>query len=199
MKTTVCEREGCEAALPVAGRGPVPRFCSTCCRVAAHRARRKATEPPQEMTSRRRWVRRSARKVPLQPSGRPALSTSPATWSSYRTVAGSSVGVGLGYVLGPDDGIVCIDLDHCLHGGQLAQWAREVVDRCSGTYIEVSPSGDGLHIFGRAQVVKGRRIVRDGRSVEVYGQGRYIAMTGQRFEDAPAELADLSEVVASLV
>lgn len=199
MTNTVCERSGCGATLPVAGRGPVPRFCSTRCRVAAHRARRAEETLPREMTARRRWVRRDERKAPRTADGGFASVTAPATWTSYRGARAATAGVGLGYVLAEGDGVVCVDLDHCLVDGELAPWAREILDRCPPTFVEVSPSGDGLHIWGRGQLERGRRIRRDGEAVEVYGQGRYVAVTGRRFENCPAQLADLSEAVASLI
>lgn len=125
--------------------------------------------------------------------------SAPSTWSPYRAAAASSHGVGLGFVLAEGDGIVCIDLDHCLDGGRLAPWARRILERCPETFVEVSPSGTGLHIWGRGEVRQGRRIRRaDGAHIEVYGQGRYIAMSEQRYGDCPALLADLSEVVAEL-
>lgn len=150
------------------------------------------------MTTRRRWVRRTARKVPLTVGGRAASSTDPGTWTSYAEARSSKVGIGLGFVLN-GDGVVCVDLDHCLDAaGRLAAWARKILDRMPATFVEVSPSGTGLHIFGRGHVGKGRRIRSAGRAVEVYGRGRYIAVTGRRFEAAPARLADISAVVATL-
>ena len=198
MANTVCERSGCETALPVAGRGPVPRFCSTRCRVAAHRARHSVLSLPVELTGRRRWVRRDGRKAPRTVDGGFASVTAPATWSEHAEAAASKAGVGVGYVLAEGDGIVCIDLDHCLDDGKLAPWARTILDRCPPSFTEVSPGGDGLHVWGLGELERGRRIRRDGAAIEVYGQGRYVAMTGRRFENAPLELADLSEVVASL-
>lgn len=104
----------------------------------------------------------------------------------------------MGYVLA-DDGIVCVDLDHCLDdSGRLAEWAREIMDMMPATFTEVSPSGTGLHIFGRGRVDRGRRVRSGGRSIEVYDRGRYIAVTGDRFETAPPRLADISAVVATL-
>lgn len=199
MVNTVCERSGCGAPLPVAGRGPVPRFCSTRCRVAAHRARRAAEVAlPRELTARRRWVRRDERKAPRTTDGGFASVTDPATWSTYRAAVAAPVGVGLGYVLAEGDGVVCIDLDHCLHDGELAPWAREILDRCPPTFVEVSPGGDGLHIWGRGSVTHGRRIRRDGAAIEIYGRSRYVAITGRRYADAPRSLADLTEVVTAL-
>lgn len=196
MADTECER--CGERLPVAGRGRVPRFCSTRCRVAAHRARQAVTVLPAELTRRRRWVRRDERKSPRRTDGGFASVTEPGSWTSYRQAAGSTVGTGLGYVLAAGDRVVCVDLDHCLSDGVLTPGARAILDGCPPTYVEVSQSGTGLHVFGRATVGKGRRYCRDGTWVEVYGQGRYIAVTGARFEDAPTKLADLSELVDSL-
>ncbi|MFH8803223.1 bifunctional DNA primase/polymerase [Streptomyces sp. NPDC017936] len=175
------------------------RFCSTRCRVAAHRAA-KNDATPRELTTRDRWVRRSADKRPLTVAGMAASSTDPRTWSTHKDAAASTAGVGLGFVL-DGDGIVCLDLDHCLNPltGQLAPWAAAIIRDAGATYVEVSPSGDGLHIWGRAHVRQGRRIRRpDGTAVEIYGTGRYIAVTGQRFSGAPSTLADISALTADL-
>ncbi|MFD6364361.1 bifunctional DNA primase/polymerase [Streptomyces roseolus] len=175
------------------------RFCDTRCRSKAHRA--KNTAPPVELTTRDRWVRRAADKRPLTVAGMAASSTDPRTWSSHKSAAASTAGVGLGFVLSDEDDIVCIDLDHCINTltGRLAPWAAAIVRDAGATYVEVSPSGDGLHIWGRADVRQGRRIRRpDGTAVEIYGTGRYIAMTGRRHGSCPSILADLSAVVNKL-
>ncbi|MFC7966862.1 bifunctional DNA primase/polymerase [Streptomyces cinereoruber] len=176
------------------------RFCSTRCRVAAHRAAKK-NATPVELTTRDRWVRRAADKRPLTVAGMAASSTDPRTWGTYKSAAASSAGVGLGFVLSDEDDIVCLDLDHCLNPltGRLAPWAAAILRDAGTTYVEVSPSGDGLHIWGRATVRQGRRIRRpDGTAVEIYGTGRYIAMTGRRHGSAPSILADLSALVTRL-
>lgn len=199
MPKKTCEGPSCTAPLPVAGRGRVPRFCSTRCRVAAHRA--KNTALPAELTTRDRWVRRSATKVPLTTGGMPASSTDPRTWSTHKDAGTSTAGVGLGFVLSDVDDVVCIDLDHCLNPltGRLAPWAAAIIRDAGATYVEVSPSGDGLHIWGRAAVRQGRKIRRpDGTAVEIYGTGRYITVTGRRHGACPSILADLSAVIAAL-
>lgn len=99
----------------------------------------------------------------------------------------SKVGDGLGFALG--DGIGCIDLDHCVDDGVLADWAAAILDRLPATYTEVSPSGHGLHIWGRIPERPGRRV----GNVEVYSAGRYITVTGNRWGDCPSTLADLSD------
>lgn len=94
---------------------------------------------------------------------------------------------------------MCIDLDHALLDGELRPWARRIVDRLPETYIEVSPSGAGLHVWGFGSVERGRRIRRGDSSVEVYDRGRYITVTRQPFENAPSRLADLTRVIADLL
>ncbi|MEU6543888.1 DNA primase [Streptomyces sp. NPDC046859] len=179
------------------------RFCSGRCRMAAHRARqRKSDSVPAAMARRRQWVRYSDRKVPLSARGprrSPASSTDPATWSSYSAAKRSTAGVGIGFVLSPTDRLVCIDLDHALADGVLASWARDIVDRLPQTYIEVSPSGTGLHIWGYGSVGRGRRIRRGESCVEVYDRGRYITVTGEPFEGAASSLADISKVLDDLL
>lgn len=200
MKTRRCEH--CRDHLG-ARHAHNARFCSGRCRNAAYVARKRAAEPlPSAMTRRRQWVRHTDRKVPLSVAGRKvaaASSTDPATWVTHKTADRSTAGSGLGFVLTAGDRIVCIDLDHALVGGALLPWAREIVDRLPATYIEVSPSGSGLHVWGYGEVGRGRRVRQGVKAVEVYDRGRYITVTRRPFEDAPSTLADLSKVIADLL
>lgn len=153
---------------------------------------------PRELVERDRWVRRSHKKVPLTTKSRAASSTDPATWCSYREARQSKVGAGLGFVLN-GDGIVCIDLDHCLNGGVVAPWAQVILDKLPPTFVEISPSGDGLHVFGVADFKGGRKVRAAGHTVEIYADRRYIAITGQVYGDMPKTLGNISEVIASLL
>jgi primase-polymerase (primpol)-like protein len=170
---------------------PQTKTCSTRCRVALHRSTR-PSGVPVELRSRPRWVRHTAKKMPIQLDGRPASSTDPATWTTYNRIRSF---VTKGFVL-DGDGVVCIDLDHCLDGDRMATWAAELLALAPDTYIEVSASGTGLHVFGYAQVGQGRKI-RDHRNIEVYGTGRYIAVTGHRFGTS-SRLADLSGLLSAI-
>ena len=133
------------------------------------------------MTRRPRWVRHDAHKVPLTLFGGPASVVDPRTWTTFEKAQASTVGAGLGIVLG--DGLGCIDLDDCIEGGVLAPWAAEVLDewRDRAVFIERSMSGTGLHIFAPMPEARGRRI-RDGeRCIEVHSRERYMAVTGKRW------------------
>ncbi|QKS15695.1 DNA primase [Curtobacterium sp. Csp2] len=151
------------------------RFCSSKCRVYAHR-----NPIPKAMTAAERWVRRSATKVPLTVTGSAASSTNPDTWSSYQDATASSAGVGLGFMLG--DGFACIDLDHCLIDGVPNGAAARFLEQFPGSHVEISPSGDGLHIWGTAGERPGKiRAEHDGLHVERYSRERYITVTGNAY------------------
>lgn len=169
------------------------RYCSSRCRVAAHRR-----QPPAQLRGLDRWIRFMPDKRPVTISGKAASSTNPVTWSTYDEAKSSDAGVGVGFVLN-GDGIVCVDLDHCIDNGRLAPWAAELLDGCPSTFIEVSVSGTGLHVWGLAHVAKGRRISFEDGGIEVYGSKRYIAVTGRRWSTASARLADLSDWLPGLL
>lgn len=183
----VCAR--CSNPVSFLARGD-SRFCSSRCRLAAHRAL-----PPRELRDVDRWVRWSRTKVPLTAAGTAASSTDPSTWCDFDTAAASTVGAGFGFVLNASDRIVCVDIDHCLTGkGRPQPWATDLLNSIPNTYVEVSPSGDGLHVWGFGDIVKGRK----SAGVEVYGTGRYITVTGRRWRHAPSTFADLGDWIDTL-
>lgn len=165
------------------------KFCSTKCRVYANRALKGRPLLPIELTSHDRWVRSAADKRPLTVSGTPGSSTNSRTWSSYEAASKSTAGVGLGFVLN-GDGIGVIDLDHAIVDGVILPWAAEVLAANPGTFTEVSQSGEGLHIWGLLAAGKGRKI-RDGRNIEIYSTGRYVAL-GTPLTGTSMELLPLS-------
>lgn len=182
----------CPNELPLLARSHA-RYCSARCRKRASRARQAI---PEALRRRRRWVVADQHKRPLDPrTGRAASVSRPETWTSYGTANASDHGTGLGYVLTPADRIVVVDLDDCIDAaGRLAPWARRILERLPATYVEVSRSGRGLHVFGRGSVPRGRRIRRADAKIEIYSSGRYIAVTGVPFEGAPPLLADLPDL-----
>lgn len=131
-------------------------------------------------------------KVPYRVDGRrkengeyaKASTTRASTWGTYnQAVTGSEQydRDGIGFVLTSNDPYVVIDLDHCVSEyGELAAWAREIVDRFP-TYIEWSPSKTGLHILLRGSM-EGHPRNKTGYgggdgAVEVYETERYITVT----------------------
>ena len=155
--------------LPRAGA----RFCSTRCRVAAHRRQRAF---PAAMTSEDRWVRADGKR-PVTVAGRAASSTNSRTWSSHAAVCESKAGDGMGVMLG--GGLGCWDLDGCLIGGQLTDEARQIIDATAAPilFTEVSVSGRGLHVFTAEPESKAAQGAWGGH----YSFGRFILTTGIRF------------------
>lgn len=181
----------CSSQLSVRVRADA-RYCSTRCRVAAHRQAHTIPALPTELTSRDRWLRYTPNKVPITAWGTTASSANSLTWTDYETAAASLHGVGVGFVLN-GDGIVCIDVDDCYVDDKLEPWAVDLVRRCGNTYIERSPSGNGLHIWGRARLpYRGRRFER----VEVYGDVRYLTVTGDSLTNS-RRLGSLTKVIAT--
>ena len=44
-------------------------------------------------------------------------------------------------------GIAAVGIDHCMENGILLPWVQEIVDKFHAAYIEISPSGMGIHII----------------------------------------------------
>lgn len=198
-RRTECER--CAGPLPLMARADA-RFCSSPCRQAAYRERRRverdrvvaerAARIPAELTGRARWVRYSGKKVPLRTDGRFASVTDPSSWSDYTAAATASCGEGVGFVLTAGDGIAVVDLDHAVVDGRVLPWAQRIVDALPATYMERGRSGTGLHLWFRGSVPAGRRIRRGEVAVEVYSDRRYM-IVGDRVSGTPLELAVLPD------
>lgn len=165
------------------GRGPTKRLCSARCRKRASR-RRQAARPtfPAEMTGRRAWTRAEGKR-PVMMSGQAASTTNPRTWATFPEVQ-DGAGDGFGIMLG--GGLGCYDLDGALDDrGRLKGWARDVLEGIPEPVVfrEVSRSGRGLHVFVLAEESPGlRRPMPDGGGVERYSRGRFILVTGHKYE-----------------
>lgn len=183
--------------MSIEGKRANATFCSDRCRVYFARKQRAL---PVELTSRDRWVewrpvKRGLRwtKLPVTPKGANASSTDPSTWSRFKDCGSNR----RGFVLGA--GIGCVDLDHVITNGVLDPAAAELLASAPATFIEVSPSGDGLHVWGLLDEDRGHRFTKDGVSVEIYSYGRYMTVTGNRWNGSPSTLADLKDFVDVLM
>lgn len=160
---------------------------------------------PPTMIGANRWLRwrlieRNGRmsKLPIMADGRTASSTNPDTWARLLDVMDSDEGHGVGFALG--DGFGCIDLDYAVDAeGFIEPWAERILERTPLTFIEVSQSMRGLHIWGRLPEGKGRNLRSKGMSVEIYSTGRFIALGGQVWEHSAPFLADLTPLANELV
>ena len=163
-------------------------YCSTRCRTFAHR-----NPFPKELTDLSQWVRFAANKVPLTLTGGFARVNDSSTWSTYNAAKDSPVGAGIGFVFNDND-IIGIDLDHAIEDGVMKPWARAFIQAVNPTYTEISISGNGIHMIGRGEIVRGRRFTFPDGAIEIYGTGRYFTMSGNRFEKTPRKLGNISNV-----
>jgi len=146
---------------------------------------------PERLAERPQWVcwRLEERdekltKVPYTPGTvRRASSTDLMTWRAFSEAlaafeAGEPPYDGIGFVFSSADPFVGIDIDDCRdpESGMIAPWAKKIIARVQEGYVEVSPSGTGVHI-----IVCGT--VRDGGMrkdpVEMYGPGRFFTVTAE--------------------
>ena len=146
---------------------------------------------PDQLTERPQWVcwRREMRdgkltKVPYTPgTGRRASTTELMTWATFEQAlaayeAGEPPYDGIGFVFCNADPFVGVDLDDCLdpESGEVSRWAQKIINRVQEGYVEISPSGNGIHIIVEGTVRDGG--MRKGK-VEMYGRGRFFTITGR--------------------
>lgn len=83
---------------------------------------------------------------------------------------------GLAFVLSSDDPFACIDLDHAINEETLSLQVKSIIETFSDTYMELSQSKQGIHIFCKGRVPNNLNNQIEG--VEIYQENHCIAMTG---------------------
>lgn len=114
----------------------------------------------------------------------------PDRWTDFETAmqyAKANNCEGLSFVLDGKSGITCIDLDKCIDvDGNFNAVAKKLTDEIKGTYVEKSVSGNGVHIWLKDDVLKGKyknsAITSDGE-LEVYDNDHIISITGNMLSD----------------
>jgi putative DNA primase/helicase len=161
---------------------------------------------PEELRGRRQWVayrlessESKPGKIPVNPTtGRNASATNPDDWTDFDTAI-EAVALydleGVGFVFTAEAGIVGIDLDECMtEAGELVPEVTPIIESFRGTYMEISPSCRGIHIFamGKKPVGVGcKKMNMFGcKCIEVYDRERYFTVTGQRYRLASGGVGD---------
>lgn len=110
-----------------------------------------------------------------------------ATWLSWELASeyarALGPGYGVGVVIHEGSGLLCVDLDKCIHEGIVSELAvrlvREARRACPAVYVEFSMSGKGLHIIGPySGAPPDHRNKNKELKMELYSRERYIALTG---------------------
>lgn len=170
---------------------------------------------PKELQERRQWIcwkyeqvpgRSKPTKIPYNPeTGYKAKSTDRSTWTDFDTaVKSASKYDGIGFVFTKEDPYVGIDLDHVLNekGEFLTRDAQSLYETCN-SYTEISPSGTGIHIIGKAKLRDDAPHRVDGNeengtcAKELYDSGRYFTFTGHQM-GRESEINDLQLMAEAL-
>jgi hypothetical protein len=142
-------------------------------------------------------------KVPYTIGSTMASSTDPATWSTYEACLFCvEMYDGMGFML-RDHGLVAIDLDKCRSpDGTITDYAKGVIARLPGAYVEVTPSGTGLRVIGTGTGEKVHRkftLNGDGAAVELYRKAeRYITISCNTLGECK-ELPNADELIDDLL
>jgi len=139
------------------------------------------------------------KKVPYNPKTNfRASSTAINTFADLETAINNNAkydGIGVG-VFGD---IVAIDIDGCIVDSAIDERGQEIIDLAK-SWTEVSPSGEGIRIFGLApkfQYDKGKYYINNQKTdVEMYiagNTGKYVTVTGNRYNDY--EFRDISDAI----
>ena len=139
---------------------------------------------PNELKAKRQWVgftfkdkpgAKKPAKIPMNPHTlKYGSSTDPSTWSTFpQAIQLMRINNwdGVGFVFAND--YIGIDLDNCVTGDIINQFATDVLKHCS-SYAEFSPSKTGVHIIGKGKLPKALATPE----IEIYTQGRFFTMTG---------------------
>ena len=150
---------------------------------------------PKELKQLQQWVcwgvDKQNPKKPFNPNNlTSAKAGDSSTWGSFeqavqRVSAKEAQGIGFEF---NDNGIVGIDLDHCIipETGEIKDWAAEILQTLN-SYTEISMSKTGIHIFikGHKSGTQCKKLFNKetGEAIEIYEKGRYFAMTGNNYND----------------
>jgi hypothetical protein len=140
--------------------------------------------------------------------GQEAKIDDPSTWGTYEEVKAAALktpgGGGIGFVL-TDTDIVLLDFDECRDPitSQLTHGVDEILSRVADCYAEVSPSGTGLHIYGRVREdrkINKRLQLTGGGTLEIYCRtGRYTTITGETVGGPGKKLLYLDKIIDELL
>lgn len=95
---------------------------------------------------------------------------------------------GIGFAMSADDNFICIDLD----ADSLDDIPASIKSISNHTYAEMSPSGNGLHVWFKGEKPKGaggkqNRFTNDGFKVECFYDTGFLTMTGNSINDLSIE------------
>lgn len=165
------------------------------------------------------WGFGKVRKSPWVAHGgqnhrRPAKVSEPSTWCSFpeaRAAVEAGHFEGVGIVLSGLSGVAVVDFDDIRDPatGEVTDWASPIVNwMVPHTYVEISCSGCGFHVFVKVRdsepmrkgSVPAAKLGGQAGKVEFWqnleaANGRFIALTGESLNESPDALGSLDGAV----
>ena len=134
-------------------------------------------------------------KIPVTPRGINADHTNRDNWITYDEAQRVSVitGLNVSYVL-HGESLWCLDIDECINDGVVSDLAQSLVTLSMNhdTYIEVSTSGTGLHIWGNYRGdIPEHSCKNTTLKIELYTDQRVVIL-GQSIPSSP--ISSITEV-----
>lgn len=121
-------------------------------------------------------------KIPIHPTlYHPVDPHDRANWLSASAAiqAAKQAHAGVGFVFTEHDPFFFLDIDGCATDGAWSPLANELMAAFPGAAIEISNSGQGLHIIGRGVAPPHSMKNPDGLHIELYTEKRFVALTGK--------------------
>lgn len=146
-------------------------------------------------------------KPPINPKSNGRLSLAktndPNTWSGFDQALAAcqrhSELQGFGFCFWERDDLSGIDLDHVLNPvtGEIKPEATEVLERFKGTYTEISPSGDGFHIWCKGKAKRSGKIKEKVKWLEAYTHPshRYLTVTGNHWPGSALDITNQQDAL----
>jgi hypothetical protein len=135
-------------------------------------------------------------KPPFSAStGQYAKTSDRTTWTTLESAqfaaemdADTWSGVGFVFSHSPENPIIGIDFDGVIRDGSIDAYTAALL-RALNSYTEISPSGNGLHVYikSAAKLDAGKKFTDKKQAKhanEIYSDGRFFTVTGNRFGDA---------------
>jgi len=160
---------------------------------------------PSELKALPQWVAWSGKnrnngkkgKMPVNPmTGKYAKINDPNTWTNFDDAVKyyqENLLDGVGFVFSEHDDFIGIDLDQCIDRNEgIIEAHSESIIRQFNSYTEISPSGEGVHIFVKGELPAGGR--KSG-NIEIYDTRRFFTVTGNTIDDSPNQILDRSDEI----
>lgn len=174
---------------------------------------------PEELKRHPSWVnwtfeerKGKLTKPPIDPKNNEyADTTDPSTWATYdqalkryKECENEKIR-GIGFVL--SNGYSGADLDHCrnIETGEVQSWAKEIITQLR-SYTEITPSNEGIRIWTKGKLPKGKRVKgglpspdggKNGK-IEIYDSGRFYTVTGRHLDGTPSEIHQREEELRTI-